>query len=501
MSEAAIRDVSEAYRTIPLRPDQWPGMVVRLADADSFAVDPCCCFGLASSAGVHGIIGDASADLIRAQGIGPIAKWVDDNFLVRIKRQFVEEYNCQRARWRSTIIDNGGQLHDGGRLWFRGKELPNGKLEEFQEDFAYPIINLPIIPSDNPHTQSFSYSPHQLDDLSRTLGIPWEESKEILFATSTIFTGLLWDLENRTVTLPENKKAKYSSAITVWQSSRTHTLQEVAKLHGKLLHASLVVPAGRAYLTGLETMVGIFGDRPFMPRTPPRQTVEELIWWQNILNNPIPPRPIPGPVEVHDPNAYSDASSTIGIAVVINQRWRAWRLAPNWKAEGRDITWAEAIGLELLVAYLPQLLPHHRHFKVFGDNRGVVEGWWKGRSRNQPTNQAFRRIHTTCETSNIVIHTRYVESASNPADGPSRGIYPNRNLLLPPLPIPPQIRHLILDFDAPRSPLEERLSREDALPAPASKLIPQEARAEYALTNRTMELRATARFSHPDHYL
>ena len=38
-SQAAVRDVKEAYRTIQIRPDQWPGLVVRLRGDNKFAID------------------------------------------------------------------------------------------------------------------------------------------------------------------------------------------------------------------------------------------------------------------------------------------------------------------------------------------------------------------------------------------------------------------------------------------------------------------------------
>ena len=44
------------------------------------------------------------------------------------------------------------------------------------------------------------------------------------------------------------------------------------------------------------------------------------------------------------------------------------------------------------------------HTKVFGDNRGVVKGWWKGRSQNRPTNDIFRHIHSIMEA-DISVHT------------------------------------------------------------------------------------------------
>ena len=37
-SQAAIRDVAEAHRTIPVVPSQWPGLVIRLPGVDSFVV-------------------------------------------------------------------------------------------------------------------------------------------------------------------------------------------------------------------------------------------------------------------------------------------------------------------------------------------------------------------------------------------------------------------------------------------------------------------------------
>ena len=97
------------------------------------------------------------------------------------------------------------------------------------------------------------------------------------------------------------------------------------------------------------------------------------------------------------------------------------------------------IGLELLVIGLHAISKEGEHIKVYGDNRGVVEGWWKGSSGNKPTNKIFRRILQLSEDSRRTIHTRYVPSKQNPADAPSRGRYPPTELLLPTLPIPPEL--------------------------------------------------------------
>ena len=87
-SQAAIRDVAEAYRTIPIIANQWPGLVVKLLNEDEFAINTCDNFGLTSAGGIYGSLGDATLDIFRAQGIGPSSKWVDDHIFFRILRKF-----------------------------------------------------------------------------------------------------------------------------------------------------------------------------------------------------------------------------------------------------------------------------------------------------------------------------------------------------------------------------------------------------------------------------
>jgi hypothetical protein len=141
-SQAAVRDVKEAYRTIPIRPEQWPGLVVRLQEDDQFAIDTCNCFGLASGGGVYGLVGDAGAQIMRFHGIAPISKWVDDHIFFRILRPHLDTYNLRRRQWAQDITTNGGEVHDGGRLWFRGATMPNNRPEEFDEDASFAIQDL-----------------------------------------------------------------------------------------------------------------------------------------------------------------------------------------------------------------------------------------------------------------------------------------------------------------------------------------------------------------------
>jgi hypothetical protein len=115
-------------------------------------------------------------------------------------------------------------------------------------------------------------------------------------------------------------------------------------------------------------------------------------------------------------------------------------------------------------------------FKVYGDNTGVVEGWWKGRSRNWPTNLVFRRIHRIALDCDSTFHTRYVVSDSNPADNPSRGKYPRQGALLPTCPIPPDLRPFIINYDEPLTESERLQHGVGRMPLPAAK--PTISRAE-----------------------
>jgi hypothetical protein len=425
-TQAAVRDVKEAYRTVPLHHSQWPGIVIRLQE-DSFALDTCNCFGLASGAGCYGRIGDAGAQLLRLGGIGPICKWVDDHIFFRIQQERLQEYNTRREGWAEEIAKNGGRQHDGGRIWFRGKPKPDGKPEEFDEDCQAVLRDLAADGQQRADSDmDFAYSMADIDEASNALSIPWEKEKDVQFSTEVPFVGFLWNLSARTVSLTPAKRQKYLEALLEWQKSTLHNLEDTQRLYGKLLHACHILPAGQAYLTSLEAFTGIFNDRPFMPRTPPKHTSSDLDWWRQQLENDELIRPIPTPQPIIDLCAFSDTSSEVGIGIIISRQWRAWRLIPGWKSEGRDIGWAEAIGFLLLALTVVQQHPHRNpdtHFRLFGDNKGVVEGWWKGRSRNRPTNLIFQRIHQLCATHDINLHTRYVISEENPADGPSRGIY------------------------------------------------------------------------------
>jgi len=286
-SQGSVRDVAAAYRTIPAHKTQWLGLVVRLEGEDRYAINTHNNFGLTSAGGVYGHLADAGADVLRANGIGPLSKWVDDHIFFRVRRAYLESYNANRARWKHEIEENGGWVHDGSRIWYRGKVMPNGRHEEFDEDCSAYLQDLSEATARTPVDREYSYNDDDIDSISACLGITWEPSKSVPFGFTIPYLGFIWDLRNCTVAVPDQKKLRYTVAIEEWERKVAHALLEVQQLHGKLLHVSLVVPEGRAFLTNIEAMLGIFHNRPFLPRKPSQHIADDLKWWLLLLRQPI----------------------------------------------------------------------------------------------------------------------------------------------------------------------------------------------------------------------
>ena len=110
-AQAAVRDISEAYWIIPLHESQWARTVVRIAKKpDLFALNMCNSFGCTTAGGLFGMFGDALADLLRAKGIGPVLKWVDDFIFFRIPGDCIPAYNQNRECDCKVVDRNGGLI-------------------------------------------------------------------------------------------------------------------------------------------------------------------------------------------------------------------------------------------------------------------------------------------------------------------------------------------------------------------------------------------------------
>jgi hypothetical protein len=161
-SQAAARDEAEAYRTIPLHQSQWNGTVVRVGN-DAFNLDTCLSFGLFPLAGTYGACADAANDIMRAEGIGPIIKWVDDRVFFRIPKAELPHFNATQAHLRAEIARNGDRRHERGRWWYHAGYLTDGRIIECDEDMAFPIKDLSGASPRSTYEAKFTYGMEDID--------------------------------------------------------------------------------------------------------------------------------------------------------------------------------------------------------------------------------------------------------------------------------------------------------------------------------------------------
>ena len=184
-------------------------------------------------------------------------KWVDDHIFFRIPWAHHSKYNKHRSIWQQEILSCGGCRQCGSQLWYGGRNLPGGSLEEFDEDCSTVLTDLAETSPHNEEDRSFTYADADIDRISSLLGIQWEPSKSVPFGTKVPYLGFRWDLHAHVVHLLEEKRVKYLAVIMEWEKDHTHNLLETQQLYGKLLHTTLVLPAGQAYLTNLEAMLAL----------------------------------------------------------------------------------------------------------------------------------------------------------------------------------------------------------------------------------------------------
>ena len=149
--------------------------------------------------------------------------------------------------------------------------------------------------------------------------------------------------------------------------------------------------------------MGNFHDTPFKPRTPPKGSNADLEWWSSRLQLPQLTRPIPGPVILHDHSAYSDASSGVGIGVVVGEYWCAWTLVGDWHSEGRDIGWAEAVAFELL-ACTPSLpsMAQTSTSNATGTTQESSKGGGKGQAKTPKPTQSSEDCTTSSRQPTLI---------------------------------------------------------------------------------------------------
>ena len=149
--------------------------------------------------------------------------------------------------------------------------------------------------------------------------------------------------------------------------------------------------------------------------------MNDLRWWSCILAIPNPSHSLIV-LPTLDLDVWVDASTSLGIGILVDSHWATWKLVEGWNSHSQDIGWAEAVVIELAVVWLTSSHFHDGCVRLNCDNTSVIHSFWRGHSHNPSWNDCLLHISACLATANLTIELSYFQSAFNRADSLSRGI-------------------------------------------------------------------------------
>ena len=335
--------------------------------SDEFYIDHVHPFGSAAASSNAGMIGNTIIDIWQAQGVRPTLKYEDD----------LKIFRSPSTPTITTSIDY-----------------------QYDYDREEAIRRIAV------------------------LGVPWHKDKgDTEFHYQMTFIGYHWDLVLKRVSLNTEKQLKFYDRVCLFLDSfdgHRCLLRDVEKIHGSLCHVAFVYMEGRSRLPSLSNFAASFKGHELVRRYPTRSMITDLKWWLMELGKPIRYRDL-RPRDIQDLGIYVDASTSWGIGIIIQNRWAAFKLQPNWKIEGRDICWLETIAIEFLFYILESMGIREAHLLVHSDNQGAIGALGKGRSPNYHINLSIRRTYNVLVTRFITHELKFIPSEDNLADHISRG--------------------------------------------------------------------------------
>jgi hypothetical protein len=259
--EAVVFDVNAAFRNVPTHPSVRPFLAVQIAGL--VHLDHCLNFGASPCPGMWGRIADAMVEIFHARGIRTVIKWVDD---------FV---------------------------FFRYLSNPA---------------------NDQPPDYEYEYDETTLHSIAEPLGWPWSPTKCFPFASTFTYIGFSWDLVNKTVFLPDQKKSKYLQKLEHWRPPFMPTCKEVESLIGTFNHVNLILPNGKTHMLHLYKLQASSNHScsRWLRHKLSQGVLDDISWWRSILQEPFVGMPVIQPPAASNNKLYVDASMTWGIGLLLN---------------------------------------------------------------------------------------------------------------------------------------------------------------------------------------
>jgi len=262
-----------------------------------------------------------------------------------------------------------------------------------------------------------------LKNVVAPLCIPWHPTKWKEFSAAPVYLSLIWNFDTHEVSLAKPKQQKYLTKVS--EFLRDHSSSRIFKkralsLLGTLSHVTIVYQDGGSYLSALTAFISTFTS-DHIPWYPCSAVLKDLEWLLSRLSQTSISRSLMHCADAWDLDIAVDASKSWGIGVVIDNQWDAWCWKARWHFEGRNIGWAEAIAVELVVCILFKRGLLDAVVLIYGDNQGVIGLFGRGHGRNLHVNLAIRHTDAIGASSNVLYKLKYVKSAMNRADPISHG--------------------------------------------------------------------------------
>ena len=386
--------------------------------------------GLATAGGIQGTIADACVALLKWWGIRLVFKWVDD---------FI--FFCSPSPTATTT--------------------------------RVLALNAPDI--------HFPYDITTILKFTAPLGIPWHPvtQKGQDFGNSFSYVGFFWNVGEVQVQCWRSRRWECKGKMTCWLYKTTVNYTTIGAQIGTLLRYSTApmwqtkqfptqrkrkwehwlrstlspqplgqekMPGGcfstwktlthYLRLSGWKTPSNCALNLPLqVPKQPcltphPLLNSYPVILVETVLGHP--PKVLPHPLADNQPGHLHWCINILGNRACVGNWWAAWWLVPGWNTRGHDISWAEAVALELAMLWLAKTDQNDVCTINHSDNMGVIDTFNKGRLWNMHHNDCLQWISVILAVSNVSLVPCFIPSHLNKADPLSCGILGSREHWLEP---------------------------------------------------------------------
>jgi hypothetical protein len=278
----------------------------------------------------------------------------------------------------------------------------------------------------------YKYDEKIFFELGDELGWIWEPTKHTPFSQRFTHIGFDWNLDEKTVSLPEAKHVKYLAKLDPWMEGASVTRKATEDIVGTLNHCTYVVPPGRSRLVSLYRLTALFNwtRSPYVKLKVEQDVARDIEWWRRELSAPRVVLQIREPPPMQEDEIFVDASTSWGIGLTYRGRWLAWKYKEGWFSEGRCIGWGEMVAIELALRTLVVSKVSKAHLHLRSDNKGVIGALAAGKSYNTQENAILQQILRLYHEHEIWFTITYIPSKENPADPMSRGEFPSKRKLI-----------------------------------------------------------------------